>query len=88
MTTRPEPGAGPRTRLNRDRVLRAAVDLADETGIDALSMRRLGERLGVEAMSLYNHVAGKEELLVGMAEDGLDVRCDDVVVRQVTLATK
>jgi AcrR family transcriptional regulator len=68
MTTRPRPGATPRTPLNRDRVLRAAVDLADQTGIDALTMRRLGERLGVEAMSLYNHVANKEDLLVGMAD--------------------
>ncbi len=68
MTTRREPGAEPRTPLNRDRVLRAAVDLADETGIDTLTMRRLGERLGVEAMSLYNYVANKEDLLVGMAD--------------------
>ena len=71
MTTRREPGAGPRTALSRDRVLRAAVDLADETGIDTLTMRRLGERLGVEAMSLYNHVANKEDLLVGMADSVL-----------------
>ncbi len=49
-------------------MLRAAVGLADETGIDALTMRRLGERLGVEAMSLYNHVANKEDLLAGMAD--------------------
>jgi AcrR family transcriptional regulator len=68
MATRQEPGAGPRAPLTRDRVLRAAVDLADETGIDALSMRRLGERLGVEAMSLYNHVANKDDLLAGMAD--------------------
>jgi len=44
-------------------VLRAAIALADEGGLAALSMRRLGRRLGVEAMSLYNHVAGKDELL-------------------------
>jgi AcrR family transcriptional regulator len=68
MATRRKSTAGPRTPLNRDRVLRAAVDLADETGIDTLSMRRLGERLGVEAMSLYNHVANKEDLLAGMAD--------------------
>lgn len=49
-------------------MLRAAVELADEQGIDALSMRRLGERLGVEAMSLYNHVANKEDLLDGIVE--------------------
>ncbi|OFW61427.1 MAG: hypothetical protein A2133_06250 [Actinobacteria bacterium RBG_16_64_13] len=57
-----------RAPLNRERVLRAAISLADEAGIDALTMRRLGERLGVEAMSLYNHVANKEDVLVGMAD--------------------
>jgi len=49
-------------------VLRAAVALADESGIEALSMRKLGERLGVEAMSLYRHVANKEDLLDGMVD--------------------
>src|SRR5689334_20790578 len=58
----------PRAALSRDRVLAAAVALADETGIDALSMRKLGESLGVEAMSLYNHVANKEALLDGMID--------------------
>jgi AcrR family transcriptional regulator len=57
-----------RTPLTRERVLRAAVALADEDGIDALSMRRLGQRLGVEAMSLYNHVANKGDLHRGMVE--------------------
>lgn len=57
-----------RERLNRERVLRAAVDLADREGIDVLSMRRLGQELGVEAMSLYNHVGGKEDLLDGMVD--------------------
>jgi AcrR family transcriptional regulator len=52
-----------RSQLSAQRVLRAAVRLADEGGIDALSMRRLGQALGVEAMSLYNHVANKEEIL-------------------------
>jgi AcrR family transcriptional regulator len=54
--------------LTRDRVLRAAVALADHSGIGALSMRRLGQVLGVEAMSLYNHVAGKGDLLDGMVD--------------------
>src|SRR6266852_5285589 len=54
--------------LSRDRVLRAAVALADESGIGALSMRKLGEMLGVEAMSLYNHVASKGDLLDGMVD--------------------
>jgi AcrR family transcriptional regulator len=60
----------PRSRLplNRERVLRAAVALADERGIDALTMRSLGQELGVEAMSLYNHVAGKEAILDGLVE--------------------
>jgi AcrR family transcriptional regulator len=54
--------------MNREQVLRAAVALADEAGIEALSMRRLGQALGVEAMSLYNHVPGKEALLDGMVD--------------------
>jgi AcrR family transcriptional regulator len=57
-----------RPPLSRDQVLRAAVGLADEVGIGALSMRKLGQVLGVEAMSLYNHVASKGDLLDGMAD--------------------
>ena len=57
-----------RAPLSRDQVLRAAVALADEGGIGALSMRKLGEAVGVEAMSLYNHVAGKGDLLDGMVD--------------------
>jgi AcrR family transcriptional regulator len=57
-----------RTPLNRERVLRAAVALADENGIESLSMRRLGQELGVEAMSLYNHVASKDDLLNGITD--------------------
>src|SRR5947209_11903422 len=60
--------AGRRVPLRRDQVLEAAVTLADEGGIDALSMRKLGQALGVEAMSLYNHVAGKSDLLDGMVD--------------------
>jgi AcrR family transcriptional regulator len=55
-------------RLNRERVLRAAVALADESGTGSLSMRKLGDALGVEAMSLYNHVANKGDLLDGMVD--------------------
>jgi AcrR family transcriptional regulator len=58
----------PRTPLSRERVLRAAVAFADESGISSLSMRKLGEVLGVEAMSLYNHVASKGDLLDGMID--------------------
>jgi AcrR family transcriptional regulator len=57
-----------RPRLSRDRVLEAAVALADVHGIEALSMRKLGEQLGVEAMSLYKHVANKDDLLDAMVD--------------------
>ena len=57
-----------RTPLNRARVLQAAVDLADRDGIDSVSMRRLGQDLGIEAMSLYTHVRGKDDLLDGMVD--------------------
>lgn len=59
---------GDRLPLTRVRVLREAVTLADEGGLHGLTMRRLGQRLGVEAMSLYNHVANKDDLLDGMAD--------------------
>ena len=62
------PNVEPRTQLSKDRVLRAAIVLADERGIDALSMRKLAQELGVEAMSLYHHVAGKDEILNGIVE--------------------
>jgi len=57
-----------RVPLSRERVLRAAVDLADTAGLESLTMRRLGQELGVEAMSLYNHVANKEQVLDGMVD--------------------
>lgn len=62
------PAAEPRTPLNRERVLRAALALADANGIDALSMRKLGDAVGVEAMSLYNHVPSKADLLDGLID--------------------
>jgi AcrR family transcriptional regulator len=62
-TTRPR-----RTPLTRERVLQAAVSMADTEGIEALTMRRLAGRLQVEAMSLYNHVDNKDDLLDGMIE--------------------
>jgi AcrR family transcriptional regulator len=62
----------PRIPLSRERVLEAAVALADEGGIEAVSMRKLGQQLGVEAMSLYNHVANKEDLLDGMVDNVLE----------------
>src|SRR5690348_15973512 len=57
-----------RAGLSRERVLAAAVALADESGIEQLSMRKLAGSLGVEAMSLYNHVPGKDSLLDGMID--------------------
>jgi AcrR family transcriptional regulator len=54
--------------LSRQRVLRAAVTIADEAGIQALTMRRLAEEVGAEAMSLYYHFANKEEVLDGVVE--------------------
>ena len=54
--------------LSRDLVLETAVSLVDHEGLGALSMRRLGQELGVEAMSLYHHVANKEALLDGMVD--------------------
>ena len=68
MATRTEPSAEPRTPLSKERVLRAAVDLADKGGIESLSMRKLAQELGVEAMSLYNHVRNKEDILDGVVD--------------------
>jgi AcrR family transcriptional regulator len=57
-----------RTPLTRDRILRAALDLADRDGFEGCTMRKLGAQLGVEAMSLYRHVKGKEDLLSGLVD--------------------
>ena len=54
--------------MSRERVLRAAVELADRSGIEALSMRKLARELGVEAMTLYYYVANKNDLVEGMAD--------------------
>lgn len=62
---KPPPG---RPGLSRERVLRAALALVDREGLGAVSMRRVGEELGVEAMSLYNHVANKAAMLDGVFE--------------------
>lgn len=58
----------PRVPLSRRRVLRAAVGLADRDGVGALTMRRLAQEVGVEAMSLYHHVANKEAVFDGVVE--------------------
>jgi AcrR family transcriptional regulator len=68
MAIHADPGASHRAPLTRERVLRAAVDLADRGSVAALSMRKLAQALGVEAMSLYNHVANKDDLLDGMVD--------------------
>jgi AcrR family transcriptional regulator len=69
MAKRVNSGDGaPRGRLNRELVLSTAIAIADESGIESLTMRKLGEQLGVEAMSLYNHVANKDDLLNSMVD--------------------
>jgi AcrR family transcriptional regulator len=68
MATQTEPNVKRRAPLSRERVLRAALDLADAVGIESMSMRKLGEELGVEAMSLYNHVANKDDILDGIVD--------------------
>ncbi len=60
--------AEPRAPLTKERVLHAAVDLADRGGIEALSMRKLGQELGVDAMALYRHVRNKEDVLDGLVD--------------------
>lgn len=62
------PDNGTRGQLNKDRVVRAAVSLADEGSVASLTMRKLAEKLGVEAMSLYYHVANKSEILDAMID--------------------
>jgi len=68
MLTETDSNAERRVPLSRERVLRAAVALADRSGIESLTMRRLGQELGVEAMSLYNHVANKDDILDGIVD--------------------
>jgi len=61
-------GPPPRTPLTRERVLQTALDLADTSGIASLTIRRIAEQVGVEAMSLYYHVANKEAILDGVVD--------------------
>jgi AcrR family transcriptional regulator len=68
MATQADATAPPRMRLNKERVLRAAVALADHSGIEAVSVRKLGQQLGVVPTALYKHVASKDALLDGMIE--------------------
>jgi AcrR family transcriptional regulator len=76
MHTAPEVAMRPRDPLKRERIIEAAIRLADERGIGAVSMRTLARNLGVQAMSLYNHVAKKDDVIDGMV---------DVVIGQIEL---
>ena len=58
----------PRIPLSRERILQTALTLADESGIESLSMRKLARTLGFEAMSLYNHVANKDDVIDGILD--------------------
>jgi AcrR family transcriptional regulator len=68
VATQTDLSAKPRAPLSRERVLTAALVLADKGGIESLTMRKLGQELGVEAMSLYNHVANKDDILDGIVD--------------------
>jgi AcrR family transcriptional regulator len=58
----------PQIPLSRERILLTAILLADKDGLESLSMRKIAQELGVQAMSLYNHVANKDELLDGIVD--------------------
>ena len=76
MASQPKPIAEARAPLSRKRVLEAAIGLADEAGIGSLTMRRLAQELGVEAMTLYYYVSNKDDILNGMV---------DIVVGEIEL---
>lgn len=77
MATRNRPRNTYRAGLSRDQVFRAAVSLADRGGLAALTMRALAQELGVEATSLYHHVADKDAVLAGM----VDVVVGEIIAR-------
>lgn len=75
-----EPDATPRKALDRDAIVRAALSAIDDAGAASLTMRGLGQQLGVEAMSLYRYVSGREDLLEAVVAHllhGLSERLDD-----------
>ena len=74
MTQRTE--SKQREKLTRDRIIDAALQIMDDEGLDAVSMRRVGRELGVEAMSLYHHVRDKDDLLLGIRERVLSTFSD------------
>jgi AcrR family transcriptional regulator len=61
-----------RLPLNRDRIFTAAIEIADQSGVSSVTMREVSSRLHVEAMSLYNHVANKDDILDGMVDLVID----------------
>lgn len=69
-----KPTSQPRTQLSKERVLQAAVELADRGGLESLTMRKLADGLGVGAMSLYHYVPNKDELITGM----IDIVFDEI----------
>ncbi|MCT2357870.1 TetR/AcrR family transcriptional regulator [Brevibacterium casei] len=62
------PRVGPSGPLSREKIVAAAIEIADETGLDAMTMKRVAERLDAGVMSLYRHVADKDELIAAMVE--------------------
>ena len=68
MATKIEQTAPTREPLTKERILQAAVALADQGGVDSLSMRKVAQELGVVPMALYKHVANKDEMLDGMVD--------------------
>lgn len=76
-----EPAPSARVPLSRERIVSAAIEFIDANGLPGLTMRRLGEQLGVEAMALYRYVPSKEELLDAVVESLVaDVSADEVVL--------
>jgi AcrR family transcriptional regulator len=79
MAAQTDPSPEPRIPLSKERVLQAAIVLADAGGIESLTMRKLAQALGVEAMSLYHYVAKKEDILDGIV---------DIVLREIEVPSK
>lgn len=81
--------AGVRAPLSRERISRAAVELIDQDGLEGLSMRKLGNKLGVEAMSLYHYVSSKDDLLDAVTADLLgEIEIPEVMDGRWDLAYK
>lgn len=68
MTPKAQPSPGVRLKLTRERVIEAALQLMDAEGLEAVTMRAVARELGVEAMSLYNHVNDKDDLMDGIID--------------------